>query len=575
MNAKPPIDDAAASSTGDVDNEMTDASSIFILKTTPGSLRTVETYLRNRKWDVGGGTQMREVLAYIIQKKPKLVMIPSDHPNKKVKILPKLLTQAFPVKIIGYCESSSTLAVSGLRDMNLPYTIYPPVSGPQVERLWLKMLKDEEAGPLEKQRIEASSGEGGAFSDSPDGGVIRLKGASHAPEQAQQSFESARAALQQLINSKDDDENAGPNLTQQGNAPLKDDPYTNKGTAAPKGPAYMGGAGTESKMHSATQEGPAEGESFAEWEERMRKQLTYKTGEAEGTAAAPSHHNPQTSNEEDEDYDTGIRARSTQKAPIMESEYIGKNRKKTLFVRGEARDSHDDESIVIKGTVEALDSTVVRDSNVAEDNDENVTKIEKASNAACITVDSPRFSGYLVAVLGHNRKIDKAFIDTIKQRLYAFLKANGESVSDDDAQGVKLKEVEFEDWALEQAEFLKKSVHGSEEIAMAFFPNKEIAARLEDSASEKMVQMSIDELKEDVALEFDLYMYMPENNKYLLYTPQGMPLYGKQKGRLTEKGVTHMHLRKDSIADVKKYRAQNFLNDKIEAFKAAKKMKQP
>lgn len=573
MNAKPPIDDAATPSSGDVDNEMTDVSSIFILKTTPGSLRTVETYLRNRKWDVGGGTQMREVLAYIIQKKPKLVMIPSDHPNKKVKILPKLLTQAFPVKIIGYCESSSSLAVSGLRDMNLPYTIYPPVSGPQVERLWLKMLKDEEAAALEKQRAEAS-GESVGSSDTPEGGVIRLKGDNSAPEQNQQSFESARAALQQLINSKDDDDGSGPNLTQPGAASEKDGVYMNKGAAAPKGPAYMGGAGTESKMHSTTQEGPAEGESFSEWEERMRKQLAYKTGGSEEGPEGPSHHNPQSGGEEEEDFDTGIHARSTQKVPIMESEYIGKKRKKTLFVRGEARDSHDDENIVIKGTVEALDSTVVRDNTAAEEDDENVTKIEKASNAACITVDSPRFSGYLVAVLGHNRKIDKAFIDTIKQRLYAFLKANGESVSDDDTQGVKLKEVEFEDWALEQAEFLKKSVHGSEEIAMAFFPNKEVAAKLEDSASEKMVQMSIDELKEDVALEFDLYMYMPENNKYLLYTPQGMPLYGKQKGRLTEKGVTHMHLRKDSIADVKKYRAQNFLNDKIEAFKAAKKMKQ-
>ena len=139
---------------------------------------------------------------------------------------------------------------------------------------------------------------------------------------------------------------------------------------------------------------------------------------------------------------------------------------------------------------------------------------------------------------------------------------------------MQIKEVEFEGWALTQADFLRKSVHDGNEIAMAFFPHKDVSKTLDESASEKMLKMSLDELKEDVALEFDLYIYMPENNKYLLYTPQGKPIQGKQKDRLIEKGVTHMHLRKESVQDVKKYRAQNYLNDKIEAYKMAQTLKQ-
>jgi hypothetical protein len=239
-------------------------------------------------------------------------------------------------------------------------------------------------------------------------------------------------------------------------------------------------------------------------------------------------------------------------------------------MRGQAVSGLERESIVVKGSVDALDKTVITRDDLAE---EQITKIENSTNVACITVDSPRFSGYLVAALGKNRKVDKAFIDSIKTKLFAYLKANGEVVNNEDSMGIKIQEVEFESWAIEQAEFLRKSVHDGDEVAMAFFPHQDLSTKLEDSASQKMVKMSVDELKEDIAVEFDLYMYMPANNKYLLYTPQGMPFYGKQKENLQGKGVTHMHLRRESVGEVKKYRAQNYLNDKIEAFKAAKKIK--
>ena len=50
-----------------------------------------------------------------------------------------------------------------------------------------------------------------------------------------------------------------------------------------------------------------------------------------------------------------------------------------------------------------------------------------------------------------------------------------------------------------------------------------------------------------------------------------MTFYTDQKGRLKDKGVVHMHLKKDSAPQVKKYRAQNFLNEKILEFQKKKK----
>jgi hypothetical protein len=61
---------------------------------------------------------------------------------------------------------------------------------------------------------------------------------------------------------------------------------------------------------------------------------------------------------------------------------------------------------------------------------------------------------------------------------------------------------------------------------------------------------------------------MEENQKYVRYTAQGGTFYQSQKDRLKEKGVNNLHIRKDSIHDLKRYKAQNYLNDKIAEYKA-------
>ncbi|HRO68354.1 MAG TPA: hypothetical protein PL182_12365, partial [Pseudobdellovibrionaceae bacterium] len=204
-----------------------------------------------------------------------------------------------------------------------------------------------------------------------------------------------------------------------------------------------------------------------------------------------------------------------------------------------------------------------------------VQKIQDSSNVACLIVESPRFSGYLVAALGKNRKIDERFIETIRERLFKFLKDNGESVADEGTMNLRIKRVDFEDWAVECAEFLRKSVHNGEEIAMAFFPFSEAKTKVVDSASVEMGAVDVREISPDVTLEFNLYIYLPTNKKYVLYTPRGAKFYGSQKERLMEMGVSHVHVKRTEVQDVDKYRAQNYLNSKIDEFQSRKKERLP
>jgi hypothetical protein len=219
-----------------------------------------------------------------------------------------------------------------------------------------------------------------------------------------------------------------------------------------------------------------------------------------------------------------------------------------------------DITLMARGTQKALEESVEVKEGVVHQ------KIEETTNMACIMVESERFSGYLVAVMGKDKKIDADFIGTIKNRLFKFLKENGEDVSEDDTMGLKIKQVDFEPWALEYADFLRKSVHQGNEVAMAFFPRRPIKAILEDSTHHEMAKIQIGDLKGDSAVEFDLYMYLPTNNKYVLYTPKGGIFYNKQLDRLKKQGITHMHVQKEAAQAISKYHAQNYLNDLVEDY---------
>lgn len=192
--------------------------------------------------------------------------------------------------------------------------------------------------------------------------------------------------------------------------------------------------------------------------------------------------------------------------------------------------------------------------------------VEDTVNSGCIIVESERFSGYIVTAMGHNEKISDEFMAGVKKKLFKYLKDNGEHLTESEALDIKLKPVAFEPWALEYADFLRTSVHKGDEVAVAFFPRRPVHVTLENSVHRDMATIHLKDLRGDREVNFDLYIYLATNKKYVLYTPQGGVFYQKQLDRLKQQGVTHMHVPKNAAEAVTKYSAQNYLNDLVDAF---------
>lgn len=740
--------------------------SILIVKSQTKTLSSVETFLKNRDWHLQSTTEIKDALTYIIKHKPSFVMISMDHPNKKVRQMPKLLASAFPVYVIAFSESNTTQAYKNLLDSGCNYRINPPVTGPAVERTINKIIKDKETAEEEakkqsqaaREEIQSSHGGGptvfkgekgegghshghdsisvsgsgkngsgpaymggsgghghqsgpaymggsghgnsengasymGNAGPNPDGtpaaiysagaegsgdvvgstsgeapsfnintakNILReMNDGSHDEELNEEILSSSDAGSlggghhakgggpavlrkEDVAEHADDDHSAPDALTassaghdhhdgshdgegdsHEGGRPGKAGPLGGGFASGKKdpqsGPAYRGGEsagdggpgvivakGEKSKVHSAVSEGAGMGDHHQSGEGTGSQAggpnfigdgMIGKAYDAPdlNKAKAPdsigrknqNHGSKPEAQYSEEDIDNGgtagpvpivdeKRAKSPSGAPLAghgksTDSSTGKGaaakagQSDTIKVGSKVNGWQKQESIVVKGAHKALEDTVdVKDGKVEH-------KLEQASNVACIVVESARFSGYLVAAMGKNHKVDTKFIKVIKDRLYKFLAEAGETVKEDEQMGIKIKQVDFEDWALEYADFLRKSVHEGQEIAMAFFPFAEAKTQVQDSASADMGAVKIEDIQGDQQVDFNVYIYMPTNKKYVLYTPRGSKFYGNQKDRLMTMGVTQLHVKRTELQDVSKYRAQNYLNSKIQEFEDKKK----
>lgn len=470
--------------------------SLLIIKASQGGLGAVEGFLRNRDWKIKTTTNLKEALIYLVQEHPQFVMVAIDHPNRKIRNLPKILAQAFPVCVIAFSEQSSAASYNLLSTCASEYLLYPPVTGPAVERTVNKYYKDQQTRGLDPHR------EHGSFSSSEEG-TISIKG----------GLQNAQSILAHMLG---EDSSSFGVVT----ADKSQDP----------GMARQGlGAGTSLNP-------------LLDQEDSRPLSSHYHRSEKQGSPGWQPVKKEERKNKE----------RPGPEQPDEETSLTKKD------------------SIILRGTKEALENSCTLGSETAAPQ-----AIEQSSNIACIVIESSRFSGYLITAMGKNKTLDSAFMQKIRERLYRFLRENGEEVKEGDTLDLKIKEVPFEDWALDYAEFLKKSIHEGNEVAMAFFPRTDIKASYGESSAEEMASIKIEELAENVSVEFNVYIHLPRNNKYVLYTPRGGVFYGTQKERLLNQGVSKLHILKEDLKDLDKYRAQNFLNDKVEEFEAKERSKEP
>ncbi|MCB0368130.1 MAG: hypothetical protein KDD45_01510 [Bdellovibrionales bacterium] len=572
--------------------------SLLILVSKPGSTSGAEAFLRNREWLVHSTSNLKEFLIYIIQKKPSFVMISVDHSHKKIRVMPTIILQTFSACVITFAENSTSVSFRKLQDINCEYRVNPPATGPAIERAVNKYLKDlekKQRGENVKDSAETGA-EGSSSFDTVEikgekySGVTKIEGSQNASG-GNQNFTGdaggfSSSLLSQLMGGDDDGDGfegsaqdaSGAFITKSGDSSgsgfwAPDDSYSDKNPNQrdPNNVTYneddfTGGFLSGNNGTSSYQEG-SDGHSGAAIGGSIKSPQTPGFDNQEPGALGSNSAGGSLSQNKKNNSDPGAFAGAGENSFSGKLEKQKRIDPKLKVITQKGRNVNDlAESIILKGTKHALTESVQVNDGVIEQ------EIEDSSHVACIIVESDRFSGYLIAAMGKNRKMDGSFIKCIQEKLFKFLNENGESVSEKDNLQLKIKKVEFQDWALEYADFLKKSVHNGEEVAMAFFPVNNVKPEVGDSASATMASVKLSDIEADKAVDFNVYVYLPANKKYILYTPKGSKFYGNQKSRLETRGVKEVHMLKSEVNDLTKYKAQNYLNNLIDSYEMKKKV---
>ena len=111
--------------------------------------------------------------------------------------------------------------------------------------------------------------------------------------------------------------------------------------------------------------------------------------------------------------------------------------------------------------------------------------------------------------------------------------------------------------------FSKKARHLGTEISVAFFRMHETEPQITNSHAEGMVCVNLNEISPHDSVEFDLYIYLPINRKFVLYKRPGGVLEEEQRKALQENGVSEFHLERSQLPQLEKYKARSSLNSLI------------
>lgn len=537
-----------------VDSNSDAKKRIVILKATPASLFSAESFLKNRSWQVTSVMELKQILALALAKKVDYVFLSVDHASPKVSLLPKLLSQAVGIPVVIFGEGLSARGNQAIRESNHPYVLNPPVSGPAIERIILRIERD-----LTKERdgekahgdptLTEKSGEDSVLTFSNksvlnNGSVAVMKG-------------SALEALNSLLNGEGT-ERGGATEQDPGGSGFS---FNNGGNNSDNG-FGTSQSGQDDNGHNLLNQNGAGGANGLGQSNGSDVGGGSGLGQPNRTGAGGGNGLGQ-SNGTDASGDNGIGGRAKSKnTPSFEQEHVDK-KAGAKFGAGVTNKNFRsaDQFSLISASEHAINELVYVPSGTQSTDKREII-------LSCFRVAYADVSGHvLVAVRSHGEDHTE-MMEKVREKVLSYLKTLGYDINSSYLIPMQLNNVDVEPWLMEQAEFLRSSMGDGLDISLAFIDGSPAPKDLEVSAQKDMRKISIDELRADVKLEFDLFIWMPLNKKYVRYSKKNLPVMNKQLERLKSGGVQDLHVREESQADVHRYHVQNFLNDSIAQFRA-------
>ena len=127
----------------------TTASTLFFLKNASHNTQPLEHYLESRGFKIKIESAVSTAVEKIKESKPDYVFVAWDHDDHKAQNISAELTD--DTTMIAYITSMAEAEKRKLMELDLPFKIFAPPSGPSIQRLILKLEKEKHGLPENKK----------------------------------------------------------------------------------------------------------------------------------------------------------------------------------------------------------------------------------------------------------------------------------------------------------------------------------------------------------------------------------------------------------------------------------------
>lgn len=213
---------------------------------------------------------------------------------------------------------------------------------------------------------------------------------------------------------------------------------------------------------------------------------------------------------------------------------------------------------------QAVETSLRKNGNA--DRSKTTDRFEKSRRVAVFTVDSPSLHGYLVAcpAVTPAAYAEADFLKFLKDAMSRSFKSLSVPGHLQSSFWIDIPEIDFVEWAKENALFNLKVPYRDHEVAVAYFPtqfrhpNPERLKKLPD-----MFGIKIEEISTDVPVNFKAYLPMPKSGKCYLYLRNGRTLQPEQKDRLNQKKIGSLCIKGVDVENFKAYMAADYFRNLI------------
>lgn len=218
------------------------------------------------------------------------------------------------------------------------------------------------------------------------------------------------------------------------------------------------------------------------------------------------------------------------------------------------------EAALREKSVEALDRVFDRGDGAIR------RPVSWTSRVSCVQVRTPLLSGHFVVALGSDKTLEQDLQSILQDALRQMFLQLGLDEVEASSYPMDIRRVEFKRWALDSAAFLERTAHQGVEVAMAFFPADAELFSLQDSHEAEMASLSIDEIRPEHPVDFELYLHLPLNGRFVLYVSKGGWMSLQQQMTLQGRGISRLHVRRRDESAIHRDRVHRRLDRLITDF---------